>query len=128
MKVSVKTQMMLLMILVCFSIQKPISTIRNIRLTTAKPEKITKARKLIGLPSFLGGSKPEDEDDPNAKTTIMLLNVMERQQQIRKVKDLVDQLRGNLTDLKSLVNSEVSQLSQLANASLNSDRFVIDGK
>ena len=96
-----------------------VSKISNVRLTTQKSDMHPKERKLFIGGLLGGGSKDEGKDD-NAQTTLMLLGVMERQEQIRKITALVDQLHSNMDSLRSMVSSEVSQLSQLANAGLNS--------
>ena len=107
---------------------KPIPKITNIRLTTEKSQFYPRERRLNPLASMMGGGSNANAAKDNGETTIMLLGVMERQQQIKKIKTLVDNLHDNLESLKTMVDSQVSQLSQLANASLGGDKFVIDAK
>ena len=126
MKDSVKIILVVLMFLNMTS-QKAVSKINNVRLTTAKAHLHPATRKLFSNPldSILGGATPQKD---NGETTIMLLGVMERQQQIKKIKNLVENLHDNLENLKTMIDSQVSQLSQLANASLSGDKFIIDAK
>ena len=104
--------------------------VANVRLTTEKSHLYPRDRQLILNPMSMipgmGGSSNDSKD--NGETTVMLLGVMERQQQIKKIKGLVDELHRNLENLKTMVNSEVSGLSTLANASLGTDKFIIDAK
>ena len=127
MKDSVKLILAVLMLLNPTS-QRPVSKISNVRLTTAKAHLHPATRKLFVNPldSLLGGAATPVKD--NGETTIMLLGVMERQQQIKKIKNLVDNLHDNLENLKTMIDSQVSQLSQLANASLSGDKFIIDAQ
>ena len=116
------------LIIFSFTFQKSVSKISNVRLTTAKAHLHPATRKLFVNPldSILGGGTTPQKD--NGETTIMLLGVMERQQQIKKIKALIDNLHDNLEGLKTMIDSQVSQLSQLANASLSGDKFIIDAK
>ena len=117
MKSSVKT----ILFLILWVWAKPPTTINHVRLTTVKSGLHPHTRKLM-LPGLGGGSKKKSD----GKTTVMLLGVMERQQVIKKISNLVANLKENFGNLRSMVDSQVSELSQIANASLNTDKFVID--
>ena len=127
MKHSVKF-LVLGMILFASTFEIATKKIKNIRLTTAKSHLHPESRKLLlgGITSMFGGKKKQVKD--NGETTIMLLGVMERQQQIQKIHKLVETLQRNLDDLRRTIDSKVSELSVMANASLGGDKFLIDAK
>ncbi len=69
-------------------------------------------------------AKIKAQQDANQhENMIMMMRMMNRQSQIKKIMNLVNSFRSRLDDLSESVNSEIIQLAAVANGNLNRNSY-----
>ena len=112
---------------------KFLTTLLILTTILTKATKINKLRQTrngrperkLGL--FDGGmeQKLKEQQDANQhENMVMMMKMMERQGQIKKVLDLVGQFNSRLEDLAESVNTEIVQLSAVANSNMNRPKYL----
>ena len=101
--------------LIMTSIVSKATKINRLRQTRgAKPE-----RKLFGFGGGMEQKLKEQQENNQHENMVMMMKMMERQGQIKKVLDLVGQFNSRLEDLAESVNTEIVQLSAVANSNMS---------
>jgi hypothetical protein len=66
----------------------------------------------------------EQQETNQHENMVMMMKMMERQGQIKKILDLVGQFNSRLDDLSESVNTEIVQLSAVANSNMNRPEYL----